>query len=395
MSSLYRRTPLGATFSEALNDMIGEELLPDTFYDSSFVRYDGRVRRHMDDGRWAQEKNSSELRGRIKGSIDWYRQVDNVYTFMLRDVTASGGVWADTTGQSQLPISRLKLVAVDAKAAATAFASGAARGGGVGVGQFDGANDGLLDWAANHWTRTRRMPRGARAAEVFDGGMAGGGVAGGGVTLLPQVDGPGDDEEDDDFDDEDIVQTGPAGAEEEEEAAEAEEEALDGGALDGEGEGAGASSSGGMGGGGSHASGRRKREAVEEDWREEEGRVSQRQRLGGQDDGVAGSGWRPAGDGDFEEEDEEEEGGGGGEGEAAGRAERDDEELNSDDDDDDDDDDDEGNEASEEGGDMLVAQYDKVKRVRNQWRVSFSNGHATIAGRAYVFAKCDAEFMYI
>ena len=73
-----------------------------------------------------------------------------------------------------------------------------------------------------------------------------------------------------------------------------------------------------------------------------------------------------------------------------------DDELNSDDDEDDDDA--EGDESGAIPGqkvdNTVFVQFDKVKRVRDQWRVSLRAGIANINGKSHIFSKCDAEFVY-
>ena len=46
------------------------------------------------------------------------------------------------------------------------------------------------------------------------------------------------------------------------------------------------------------------------------------------------------------------------------------------------------------GDSLLLAQFEKVRRVRTQWKVSLKAVHGTIDGAAYAFQFCDGEFVY-
>jgi len=63
------------------------------------------------------------------------------------------------------------------------------------------------------------------------------------------------------------------------------------------------------------------------------------------------------------------------------------EELNSDDDDD-------AEEAvvAGEPNNLVLAQFDKVKRTRNKWHCTFKAGMASLNGIEYAFTNCEAEF---
>merc|ERR1711939_59536 len=67
----------------------------------------------------------------------------------------------------------------------------------------------------------------------------------------------------------------------------------------------------------------------------------------------------------------------------------DDDELGSDLDDSDDEA--EGQEQ-EDGGDLVIALYDKVQRSKNKWKVSLKDGVISVNGREYLFSKCQGEF---
>lgn len=56
-------------------------------------------------------------------------------------------------------------------------------------------------------------------------------------------------------------------------------------------------------------------------------------------------------------------------------------------------DDDEPGEA-EEGGNLVVAQYDKVVRNKNRWKCTMKHGIVHIDGREYVFSKATGEFVF-
>ena len=65
-----------------------------------------------------------------QATVEWYRLVDSVYTFMLCDVSLTGGAFTGEVSSRAtvyaLPIRRLKLVAVDSKSVAASAAAAAA-----------------------------------------------------------------------------------------------------------------------------------------------------------------------------------------------------------------------------------------------------------------------------
>ncbi|KAK4054615.1 transcription factor IIA subunit alpha [Microbotryomycetes sp. JL221] len=70
----------------------------------------------------------------------------------------------------------------------------------------------------------------------------------------------------------------------------------------------------------------------------------------------------------------------------------DDDAINSDLDDSDDELDNEEEEAAAEGGDLVIALYEKVQRVKNKWKVTFKDGLVSVNGKEYLFTKCNGEF---
>ncbi|KAI5476982.1 transcription factor TFIIA complex subunit Toa1 [Pseudohyphozyma bogoriensis] len=72
----------------------------------------------------------------------------------------------------------------------------------------------------------------------------------------------------------------------------------------------------------------------------------------------------------------------------AGAGGADDDAINSDLDDSDDEAED-GEE--EEGGDLIIALYEKVQRVKNKWKVTLKDGIVSVGGKEYLFAKCQGS----
>ncbi|GAA5911876.1 hypothetical protein JCM6882_005226 [Rhodosporidiobolus microsporus] len=66
--------------------------------------------------------------------------------------------------------------------------------------------------------------------------------------------------------------------------------------------------------------------------------------------------------------------------------------INSDLDDDDELDDEDDAEGVEQGGDLVIALYEKVQRVKNKWKVTLKDGLVSVNGKEYLFAKCNGEF---
>ncbi|TNY18477.1 transcription factor IIA, alpha/beta subunit-domain-containing protein [Rhodotorula diobovata] len=75
-----------------------------------------------------------------------------------------------------------------------------------------------------------------------------------------------------------------------------------------------------------------------------------------------------------------------------GGASADDDAINSDLDDDEDEDDEDDVDGADPGGDLVIALYEKVQRVKNKWKVTLKDGLVSVNGREYLFAKCQGEF---
>lgn len=43
-------------------------------------------------------------------------------------------------------------------------------------------------------------------------------------------------------------------------------------------------------------------------------------------------------------------------------------------------------------GDLVIALYDKVQRVKNKWKITLKDGIISVQGKDYVFHKCNGEF---
>lgn len=43
-------------------------------------------------------------------------------------------------------------------------------------------------------------------------------------------------------------------------------------------------------------------------------------------------------------------------------------------------------------GDLVIALYDKVQRVKNKWKITLKDGIVSVEGKDYVFHKCNGEF---
>ncbi|GAA5980853.1 hypothetical protein JCM11641_004743 [Rhodosporidiobolus odoratus] len=65
--------------------------------------------------------------------------------------------------------------------------------------------------------------------------------------------------------------------------------------------------------------------------------------------------------------------------------------INSDLDDDDDLDEQDDAEGAEAGGDLVIALYEKVQRVKNKWKVTLKDGLVSVNGKEYLFAKCQGR----
>lgn len=45
-----------------------------------------------------------------------------------------------------------------------------------------------------------------------------------------------------------------------------------------------------------------------------------------------------------------------------------------------------------DSGDLLIALYEKVTRVKNKWKVTLKDGIVNVKGKDYLFSKCLGEF---
>lgn len=43
-------------------------------------------------------------------------------------------------------------------------------------------------------------------------------------------------------------------------------------------------------------------------------------------------------------------------------------------------------------GDLVIALYDKVQRVKNKWKITLKDGIVSVQGKDYLFHKCNGEF---
>ena len=153
MSSLYRTDTIGKFLTECLDELIAEERLPAYYYDRTFLQYDH-------DASWCltdKESPHSAAQGKItslsareaKGGLAWYRSVDSVYTFMIRNAILAGESFVPRAITKNDPpqqhVSWIKVVAVDGKSvhadipkAAAKIKECQARGGGLQL--LDGSN---------------------------------------------------------------------------------------------------------------------------------------------------------------------------------------------------------------------------------------------------------------
>ena len=343
-----------------------------------------------------------------QGTVKWYRYVDNVYTFMLRDVVLSGGAFTGellsrtATGMLEMPLSRLKLIAVDSKNVADCRAADGLLAGSpmyAGVSGGDGSGSGGSGGGDGHGDSedaksssslrtaalltTTELP-GASFARSSNGvthtaGQASGQrVRFGPSDMLPSLLPPG------------LLHPVPSTSHLPPPSAppsppppslSPEENSGDEGES-----------------GGSDAD-----EFDEEDLVQAElSHVAGAPGSSSEDDGDFDDGDDGLRDDAFDEEDADVRDG-------AATAEDgnmgafDEEELNSDDDEDELDDE-EGDGGANGGGtngvgathgeNRIIAQFDRVKRARNQWKITLRAGDGQIIGRSYLFSRCDAELTY-
>jgi hypothetical protein len=103
--------------------MIDNGQLPEYAYDIGFEHFDKEWCEHWTVTDWSETK-APELKTSIKASVEWYRSVDNVYTFMLRDAICTGSAFTGIAGPLwSIKVGRMKLVAVDSKNVALATAT--------------------------------------------------------------------------------------------------------------------------------------------------------------------------------------------------------------------------------------------------------------------------------
>ncbi|GAA6063895.1 hypothetical protein JCM10212_002427 [Sporobolomyces blumeae] len=51
-----------------------------------------------------------------------------------------------------------------------------------------------------------------------------------------------------------------------------------------------------------------------------------------------------------------------------------------------------GADGPDQGGDFVIALYEKVQRVKNKWKVTLKDGLISVNGKDYLFSKCNGEF---
>lgn len=54
--------------------------------------------------------------------------------------------------------------------------------------------------------------------------------------------------------------------------------------------------------------------------------------------------------------------------------------------------DDEDGGAARDEGDVIIALYEKVQRVKNKWKITLKDGIISADGKDYLFGKCQGEF---
>ena len=366
MSQLYRQTPIGKALDEALSMLIDAEVLPVEFYDKTFHHFDVCTAQHFSNNaepmgsssQWRvdprDKRKEDSNSGSIKGTMEWYRSVDSVYTFVLSgrtltlpeneqqgtltaqqvgeepggqpkrgDVMLQGPAFNEpgrVAGGKPLEIPNLKIVAVDSRSVGAMLEQAAERGTIKGTGASTGprlerADDGLDgdsdDDDGFGESDYEAMPPARPPART-----------------LAQFDGNGDDS---DFSDDNeggpsLIVPVPA------------------------------------------ALGKRPRDASM----------------------AVGSAAAIAADAAVEAEDEDED-------EDDDEEEDIDEELLGSDDDEEEGDGDGGSGGAGRSGEptnRLFCQYDKVKRVKDQWRITLKAGIGEINGKSYAFSRADADLLY-
>lgn len=51
-----------------------------------------------------------------------------------------------------------------------------------------------------------------------------------------------------------------------------------------------------------------------------------------------------------------------------------------------------GGASNNNPGDLVIALYDKVQRVKNKWKITLKDGIVSVQGKDYLFHKCNGEF---
>lgn len=110
MSTLYRGSVLGDSLVEALDTLVEDGKLTPYLAVEVLSKYDDAMRRVLE-----REVNS---KASLKGKLDVYRYIDNVWTFILSDATLRAAPTMTTPKKDEQTIDAdgpIKLILVDAK----------------------------------------------------------------------------------------------------------------------------------------------------------------------------------------------------------------------------------------------------------------------------------------
>ena len=110
MSTLYRGTVLGDSLVEALDILVEDEKIPPHLAVEVLTKFDDAMRRALD-----REVNAKAT---LKGNLDVYRYIDNVWTFVLSDTTLRAVPTLNAPRKDEQVIAAeggVKMVLVDAK----------------------------------------------------------------------------------------------------------------------------------------------------------------------------------------------------------------------------------------------------------------------------------------
>ena len=444
MTSVYRNAAMGTTAQAAITDMIDLETVPQHWYDKLMANYDREVCNiYASSSTWGPKPKTNETNGHIRGELVWYRAVDSVYTFMIRNAVLTGQAFVGQAADTQIDLGQsgahLKVIAVDSRQVAAqlsdlnnADAAGASAaavadaiedefndddGDGFGQFQFDGGSDGGGAWAkaGAPWVApplemgclTSQQLQPAPPAPVGDSTR----------RSLPQYDGLDDydDDFDDEFDDDEAAaDDGKAGEAPGDFDGDFDDDFDDDfGELPTEAATPAAptaaptfpslivppvaappppslilaplqpSAAAASGAGSSGTAREEKRRRLASVSAAPRATAADRDAASDEDSVPAAAEAESEGEAGEEGEDDHDE----------------EEELNSDDDEDVDGHDDGGGVRAEPGGAtdqemLLVCQYEKVRRKGDVWRVGLKAGTGSIFGVAFAFARCDAEFRY-